>query len=423
MQRLRLFATSGTKDGRTRLWAGSSLRSLRSPNFRRYYAGYMVSETGEWAQRVGQAWLVLELTGSGTWLGVVTGLQLLPVLVLAPWGGLLADAADRRKLLLCTQSMNLLVALLLAVTTQTGVVTVWVVIVLAVVTGSLKAVDHPTRQRFILDMVGEDDLVNALMLHSVLFNVAKVAGPAISGLLVAVVGVSSSFYMNAASYVGVLVALAWIEPAALKSTTRQPRRHGQVREAWRYVVATPEIAAPLVVLTVAGTVVFVWGVTIPILARDVFGGGPRTFGLMFSAMGLGAVVSGLGFAGRGATSVRSFTTSGIALGGLVLCTSTLPSLPLVLVALVLVGGAGTVFRSTGIGIVQLAADERLRGPVVGILGMALLGTTPIGGPLVGLLAETVGIRWVLAGAGTGTVIAALLAATWIKRCAPIEALH
>ena len=229
--------------------------------------------------------------------------------------------------------------------------------------------------------------------------------------------------MNAASYVGVLVALAWIEPAALKSTTRQPRRHGQVREAWRYVVATPEIAAPLVVLTVAGTVVFVWGVTIPILARDVFGGGPRTFGLMFSAMGLGAVVSGLGFAGRGATSVRSFTTSGIALGGLVLCTSTLPSLPLVLVALVLVGGAGTVFRSTGIGIVQLAADERLRGPVVGILGMALLGTTPIGGPLVGLLAETVGIRWVLAGAGTGTVIAALLAATWIKRCAPIEALH
>ena len=170
MQRLRLFATSGTKDGRTRLWAGSSLRSLRSPNFRRYYAGYMVSETGEWAQRVGQAWLVLELTGSGTWLGVVTGLQLLPVLVLAPWGGLLADAADRRKLLLCTQSMNLLVALLLAVTTQTGVVTVWVVIVLAVVTGSLKAVDHPTRQRFILDMVGEDDLVNALMLHSVLFT-------------------------------------------------------------------------------------------------------------------------------------------------------------------------------------------------------------------------------------------------------------
>ena len=121
--------------------------------------------------------------------------------------------------------------------------------------------------------------------------------------------------------------------------------------------------------------------------------------------------------------MRSFTTSGIALGGLVLCTSTLPSLPLVLVALVLVGGAGTVFRSTGIGIVQLAADERLRGPVVGILGMALLGTTPIGGPLVGLLAETVGIRWVLAGAGTGTVIAALLAATWIKRCAPIEALH
>jgi MFS family permease len=389
--------------------------ALREPNFRSYFAGYTLSETGEWAQRVGQAWLVLELTGSGTLLGITTGLQLLPMLVLGPWAGLWADRADKRSLLIGTQSANGIFALVLAILTQTDTITVWMVMAVALLGGIAKAFDHPSRQGFILEMVGPTHLTNAVTLNAVVYNVAKILGPGLAGVLIAAVGIAASFYLNAASYVAMLLALVFMDRAQLRQPERQQRERGQIRGGFRHVRETPELLAPLLVLAVTGVVIYVWSVTLPIFARDAFQGGAETFGAMFSAMGIGAVIGGLWAAGALEATRRSFTAIGVALGFLTVLVATLPTLTTVLIALVLLGAASTTFRAFGITVVQLRADAAMRGRVMGILGVALLGTRPIGAPLVGWMSEIVGIRWVLGLAGLVTIGAALLGGTYMRR--------
>lgn len=388
--------------------------SLQERNFRNYFAGYVLSETGEWAQRIGQAWLVLELTGSGTLLGSTVGLQLLPVLLLGPYAGVCADRVDRRRLLVVTQAVSGLLALSLAVLTHAELVAVWMVMSLAFLGGLAKAFGHPARLGFVADMVGRDRLANAVTLNGVVFNVAKVVGPAVAGLLIARVGIAASFYLNAASYVALLLALLLMDRTTLRPTPRQSRQPGQLRSGLRYVAGTPDLLAPLVVLTVVGTFIFVWSVTLPIYARDVFQGGAETFGLMFSAMGVGAIVGGLAVAGFLVPTMRWFTAMGALLGTLTIVAALVPTLQLALISMVLLGGAGTAFRATGIAVVQVQARDEMRGRIMGIVSVALLGTTPVGGPIVGWMAELVGIRWVLGVAGALTLGSSLLAYAWLR---------
>lgn len=389
--------------------------SLQNRNYRFFFTGLAISQTGDWAQRIGQAWLVLELSDSGLLLGATAALQALPTLVIGPWGGLLADRVDKRRLLLVTQTIVGLLALLLGILTATAVITVWMVLVLAVALGVAKALGHPARKSFVFEMVGRDHIVNAVTLDSVLFNIAKVLGPAFAGVLIAAVGLAASFYLNAASSLALLAALALIRVEDLERAPRAARARGQVRQGLRYVVATPELLGPLALMTVTGILAFEWAVTVPLLARDAFGGDAQTFGAMFSAMGIGATIGGLAVAGALQPRPKSLLVSALAFGTLMVVTSLSPTLPLVMVALVLLGGASTAFRAATTALLQLRAAPQMRGRVMSLLAVAVMGTTPVGAPLLGWLAEVLTIRLVFALGGVATAASALTSYAYVQR--------
>jgi predicted MFS family arabinose efflux permease len=389
--------------------------SLSNRNYRLYFVGHGISATGEWAQKIGQAWLVLELSGSGTLLGITAGLQHLPTLVIGPWGGLLADRVDKRRLLLATQVAAGALALTLGLLTATGMVEVWMVMVLALMLGSVKALDKPAKQNLVLDMVGPADLANAVVLNSVVHNVAKAAGPAIAGMLIATVGIAASFYANAASYFAVLLALVLIRPAELQPAPRTVRGPGQLREGLRYVWATPRLRGPLLLMTVSGVLAYEWAVTLPLLARDAFGGDAQTFGTMFSAMGLGAVIGGLAVASSMKPRTNTLLGTALVFSGLMLLTAGTPTLGVAFVALFLLGGASVAFRSTATALIQLRSAPEMRGRVMSLLSVALVGTTPLGGPLMGWLAEVIGIRFTFALGGVATAVAAVASFLWVRR--------
>jgi MFS family permease len=389
-------------------WARTTFGSLGNRNFRLYLTGYVASAIGEWMQRIGQAWLVLELSGSGTLLGATAALQYLPILVLGPVGGLFADRLDKRRLLLVTQTAMCALALLLWALTASGTVKVWMVMVLAFSLGCLKAFDRPAEQSFVLDMVGPDQLINAVTLHSIVFNVAKAAGPAAAGVLIALTGVATSFLVNSASFLAVLVALLMMRTDELRPAPRTPRAPRQMRDGLAYVRRTPALLGPLVLMAVAGMFTYEWAVTLPLLGREGFGGGPETFGAMFSAMGIGAVVGGV----LVASLLRRPSTVGMLLAalvfsGVVVLVAASPTIELALVALLVAGAVNMAFRSSAVTLLQLRAAPEMRGRVMSLFTVAVAGTTPVGAPIVGWLAEVLGARWAVAVGGLVTAVAVL----------------
>jgi MFS family permease len=392
----------------------ATFSSLENRNYRKFFAGHALSSVGLWMQRIGQAWLVLELTGSGTILGVTAALQHLPILLLGPWGGLLADRMNQRRLLLWTESLSGLCALTLGVLASTGLVQIWMVLALAVGLGAADAMSRAAKKSFIYEMVGPGLLTNAVTLHAVMFNAAKVIGPAIAGILIATVGIAASFYANAASYLGFAIALALIPAGDLKPAERAVRGRGQLREGLRYVVATPQLSAPLLLMAVSGMFAYEWAVTLPLLAVGAFGGDAQTFGVMFSAMGAGAVVGGLIVAGSLVPSRRNMLRLAWLFSGLVLLVAVTPSLPVVLAVLVVLGGASVALRSVATALLQIRAAPQMRGRVMSLLAVAIGGTTPIGAPLVGWIGEAFGARYPFALGGLASA-AATLAAIWLLR--------
>lgn len=360
-----------------------TFRSLAVRNYRLYFSGHVISDAGTWMQKVGQAWLVLELTGSGTLLGVTFAIQHLPILLIGVWGGLLADRLDKRRLLMVTYGLAGLLALVLGLLTATGVVTLWMVLALALGLGVIDALEKPARHTFVIEMVGPGHLTNAITLSSVVTNTGKVAGPSLAGILIATVGLASSFLVNAGSYLVAVAALALMRRHELTPVEPTRRSSGQLREGLRYVRGTPQLLAPLLLLTVAGTLAYEWAVTLPLLARDAFHGDAQVFGLMFSAMGVGAVVGGLAVAGRLLPSARQLLRLAWVFGGLVVAAASAPTVPVVLVVLVGVGAASIAFRSVAMSWLQLESSPQMRGRVMSLLIVATAGTTPIGAPLVG----------------------------------------
>ena len=275
-----------------------------------------MSLVGTWMQTVAQGWLVLELTGSGAALGLVTAAQFVPILALAPYGGLLADRLDKRRLLMATQAALGIMALTLALLVLTGVVQLWMVVGLALLLGVVFACDNPVRQSFVQEMVGPDELRNAVSLNSVLVNTARAIGPAVAGVLITVVGTGLCFAINAATYGAVLVALAGMDRTALRPSVPAPRQPRQVLEGLAYVRRTADLLVPLIMLALVGTLAYEFSVVLPLLARGPFGGGAETYGMLTSAMGAGAIVGGLVVAGHGRTGLRPLTMAAAAFGSL-----------------------------------------------------------------------------------------------------------
>jgi len=384
--------------------------SLRNRNYRLYFIGQVISVSGTWMQGVAQAWLVLRLSGSGTLLGLVTALQFLPILVAGPWAGVIADRVDKRRLLLATQSVAGILALTLGLLTVTGAVRLWMVFVLALAFGCVVALDNPTRQSFVLEMVGSTDLSNAVTLNSVVVNAARIVGPAIAGVLIAGFSLAACFFINAASYLAVLTALYRMRPDDLLRADRAPRGKGQLREGLRYVRANPELRVPLVVMAVVGTLAYEFQVILPLLARFTFAGDAGVYGAMSSMMGVGAVIGGLATARRSNPTTTTLMRAALVFGFVILGVAVAPTLPVALIALVLTGAASIVFMATANATLQLRAAPEMRGRVMALWAVAFLGTTPIGGPIIGWIGERFGPRWGLGLGAVATMSAGLWAA-------------
>ncbi|MDQ1648306.1 MAG: hypothetical protein QOG60_363 [Frankiaceae bacterium] len=393
----------------------STFASLENPNYRRYIAGQSVSMVGTWMQTVAQSWLVLQLTGSGTALGLVVALQTLPVLLLGPYGGVVADRVDKRRLMIGLQSMMGLLALVLGVLTLTGSVQLWQVYLLAFLLGMNNCFENPARQSFVLEMVGPANLRNAVSLNSVVVNVARAVGPAAAGLIIAAGGTGTCFLINAASFVAVVLSLTLLDTSRLQPSPPTVRAPGQLREGFAYVRRTPELAVPLLMMALVGCLAYEFQVVLPVVAKETFGGGAQVYGLMTGAMGVGAVIGGLYVAARGRTGIRAMTTSSLAFAVVLLFAALAPSLAVELVALALVGGVSVGFLSKGNSTLQLSADPSMRGRVMALWAVAFLGSTPIGGPIAGAVAEHLGGRAGLGLAAAACAVAAGAGALVLRR--------
>ncbi len=374
--------------------------ALSVRNYRRYYGGQAVSLIGTWMQMTAQSWLVLTLTHSGAALGAVVALQTLPVLLLAPYGGVIADRLDKRKLMIGLQSAMGIQALVLGLLTVTGLVRVWEIGLLAALLGLNNAFENPARQSFMLEMVGPDHLRNAVSLNSVLVNVARTVGPAVAGLLIATVGDGVCFLINAGSFVAVIVSLATMDREALSPTPPTPRARGQLRAGLRYVRSTPALAVPLLMMAAVGCLTYEFQVSLPVMASRGLHAGATGFGFMTAAMGIGAVAGGLLVAARGKTGTRPLVLAATAFGVAMAMATLAPSLAFELFALGLAGGASISFMATGNSTLQLNAAPAMRGRVMSLWFVAFQGSTPIGGPIVGGVMELLGAR---AGLGLGAI--------------------
>ena len=392
-----------------------TFKSLATRNYRLYFVGQVVSVSGTWMQGIAQAWLVLQLTGSGAMLGITTGLQFLPILIAGPWGGVIADRVDKRKLLIATQATAGALALLLGALTASGVIQLWMVMVLAFAFGCVVAIDNPVRQSFVLEMVGTEDLPNAVTLNSVVINAARGVGPAIGGFLIASVGLAACFFINGISYVAVISALVLMRSGELHLSKRAVRGPKQLREGLAYVWRTPELRIPLVVMAAIGTLTYNFHVTLPLLAKFTFDGGPLAYGMLSAVMGLGAVIGGLASARRSDASLRSLLRSAWLFGGSMLLTVVAPTLPLAVASLLIVGAASVRFIATANATLQLGAAPEMRGRVMALWGVAFLGTTPIGGPIMGWVGEVFGARSAIAVGALAAMGAAAFAQRTLRR--------
>jgi MFS family permease len=370
-----------------------TFRSLATRNYRLFATGQVISNTGTWMQRVAQDWLVLELThGSGTALGLATGLQFLPQLLFSLWGGVFADRYSKRRILLATQAIMGSLALTLGLLAMTGVVRVWHVYLLAFALGLVAVVDNPARQTFVAEMVGRDGMANAIALNSATFNLARITGPAAAGLVISALGTPAAFLVNAASFGAVLAGLKLMRPAELHPVERAPRARGQLREALRYVRARPELWLTLVLVFFVATFGMNFQVTTALMSRGVFHTGAGQFGLASTAFAVGALGGALLAARRARPGMRLLLTTSLVFGLLEVIAGLMPVFWSFLLMLVPTGLALLMFTTTANATTQLGVTAAVRGRVMGLYMLVFLGGAPLGTPLVGWAADQFGPR-------------------------------
>jgi MFS family permease len=378
--------------------------SLRTRNYRLFATGQVVSNTGSWMQRVAQDWLVLQLThGSGTALGITTGLQFFPMLF-SMWGGMVADRYPKRSILMVTQAAMGGLALILGVLALTGTVAIWHVYALAFLLGVITVVDNPTRQSFAVEMVGRDGMANAIALNSAVFNLARIAGPAVAGLVIAAVGTPTAFLINAASYAAVLTSLKLMRESELQPSARAPRAKGQLWEAFAYVRAKPDLWMSMILIFFVATFGMNFQVTNALMARQVFHTGAGAFGLASAVFAVGALGGALLAARRGRPTMSLLLVMSLMFSLAEVADALMPDFPLFLVLLVPTGLALLSFTTAANSLTQLSTTAAMRGRVMGLYMLVFLGGAPAGAPLAGWIAEMFGPRAsMIAGGGISVV--------------------
>jgi MFS family permease len=399
-----------------------TFRSLGARNYRLFITGQVVSNTGTWMQRVAQDWLLLQLTGgSGSALGIAVGLQFLPQLLFSLWGGMIADRYPKRAILFATQAAMGALALILGTLALTGLVTVWQVYLLAFALGMVAVVDNPTRQTFVAEMVGRDGMANAIALNSAAFNLARITGPAVAGLVIATVGTPAAFMVNAASFGAVLVGLKLMRPADLHPLERAPRAPGQLRAALAYVRARPSLWLTLALVFFVATFGMNFQVTTALMSRGVFHTGAGAFGLASAMFAVGALGGALLAARRARPGMRLLVTTALVFGLLEIGTALMPSYWSFLALLVPTGLALLMFTTTANATTQLGTTAAVRGRVMGLYMLVFLGGAPLGSPLVGWAAEQFGARVSLLAGGVISAAAAVVAALLLARARGVPA--
>jgi MFS family permease len=401
----------------TRLWRATRLtfRSMSVRNYRLYFAGQLISTTGTWMQSIAQAWLVLQITGSGVALGVTVALQFTPVLLVGAWGGLVADRVDKRRLLVGTQAAAGVLALLLGAVTALGVVQLWMIFVLALGLGAVNAVDNPARRAFVVEMVGTEHVSNAVSLSSAMFMAARVIGPAIAGLVIAGLGVSWCFFANGVSYSAAVLAFMAMREKEFFAVEPVPKRKGQLREGLRYAWSTPALRLVLVLTAVIGTLAFNFQVVLPLLAKETFSGGAETLGVLYAFMSIGSVIGALVSAHEAQATRRFVLGAALAFGAALVVAAFAPTLGIELLVLVPVGAAGIAFTAMSNGVLQTECAPEMRGRVAALFTVAFLGSTPIGGPIIGWVSQQLGPRAGLWVGGVATLAVTVAAIGGIRR--------
>lgn len=397
--------------------------SLSVRNYRLFFLGQAVSLSGTWMQSVAQGLLVLEITGSGTALGLVTALQTIPVLLFGAWGGVFADRLSKRSILYVTQTVSGLSSLIMGTLIISGVVELWMIYALAVLAGCVKVFDNPTRQVFVREMVGNDLLTNAVSLNSTEMNLARVIGPTIAGVLVATVGLGACFILDGLSYGAVITMLARMRAEELLPSARLARGKGQLVAGMRYVWSEPVLRNILLMMAIIGTFTYEFSVVLPLLSEFTFRTGASGYAALTAAMGLGAVIGGLYTAGRKRSSLRMLVISATLFGASVLLTAVAPSLQIAFLTLVIVGFFSINFTSLANVTLQMQSAPDMQGRVMSFWTIAFLGTTPIGGPLIGGVGEHAGARWALVIGGVAALTAAgigLMSARRVSRKPPLS---
>jgi MFS family permease len=386
-------------------------RSLRVRNYRLYASGQLISLTGTWMQRVAQDWLVLELTNSGTALGVITALQFGPAIVLGLWGGVIADRGDKRKILFATQTGLALVALALGLLDLAGVVQFWQVAVLAMLLGIVSAVDSPVRQSFVVEMVGRTDLANAVAINSTTFNAARILGPAIAGEMISVTGTGWAFMANAAPSLAVLTGLWMMRPSELHPAPPVHRARGQLIEGIRYVRGRGDLVVIMVLIFVIGTFGLNFQITTALIAKQVFGRGASGYGLLSTALAVGAC-SGAVLATRRTKrpSQLFLIVTALAFSVFEIASGIMPTYLATALLLIPTGLGMLTLTTAANAAVQLGVEPTMRGRVMALYLVCFMGGTPVGAPIVGWVAGVVGPRWGLIGGGLVCLVATVVIA-------------
>jgi MFS family permease len=388
--------------------ARDTFRSLEVRNFRLFFGGQLISQVGNWLTMIAQTLLVLHLTGNGLAVGILVGCQFAPVLLLGAWAGLVADRSDKRHLLVVVQCFAMLQSFTLAALAFMDHPPLLAIYAVALAGGVATAFDNPARRSFVVEMVPPEDVQNAVSMNSALMTGARVVGPALAGLLVVTVGYGWCFTLDGLSYLAVLAGLWKMNPAELRQPPVTPRSKGQIRAGLRYAHGHPDLWIPLVMMAAIGLLAFNFTVTMPLFVTRSLGGNDTTYTLLYSVLSVGSLVGALATARRAAVEVHNVVVGAVMFGVAMLLLSIAPTLVLAFPGALLLGFASMVFMTQSTAIVQVRSDPAMRGRVLALQAIVFLGSTPIGGPILGLICDAWGARAGLVVGG----LSALGAAAW-----------
>ncbi|MFF8318928.1 MFS transporter [Streptomyces bobili] len=393
----------------------SMFSSLKIRNYRLFFAGQVVSNVGTWMQRIAQDWLVLSLTGSATAVGITTALQFLPMLLFGLYGGVLVDRLPKRRILLFTQVAMGATGIALALLTLSGRVEVWHVYVAAFAVGLATVLDNPARQSFVSEMVGPDQLQNAVSLNSANFQSARLVGPAVAGLMITGVGTGWAFLANGLSFVAPIAGLLLMRGRELHAVQRAPRGKGQLREGLHYVAGRPDLIWPIVLVGFIGTFGFNFPVYLTAFADDVFHAGAGSYSLFNTLMAVGSLVGALLAARRGTSRMRVLIAAAVAFGLVELAAAAAPTLWLFALFMVPIGMFGMTVNVTANTTIQMGTDPAMRGRVMALYMMVFLGGSPVGAPIAGWITDAYGVRAGLAAGGAVSALAAAVIGLFLAR--------